>query len=212
MGQTAKVDFSALKTARQTLEAEEARLRSEMVKLKQKKTELLKQREEIASAPLADEELAGVLCELVDREAHKYLNDFTASFKRLRHSAEAFLAAGSSATLDPEVALPLIPKGNRDFRNGRCLPVLRGGVSAETFSPRFEVSEYAKDSALFYLLQDHIKDGIRRAVAEMEGSPGMPMAERVAKLEALDKRIDRVNADIASLGGKAKAAGISVNP
>lgn len=210
MAQAAKIDFSALKSARETLEAEEARLRAQMTKLKQKKVDLLKEREEVASAPLADEELADVLCELVDREARSYLDDFAASFKRLRHSAEAFLAAGSPVPLDPEVALPLIPKGNREGSKGHCLPVLRGGLAAETFSTRFEVSEYAKDSALFYLLRDQIKDGIRRAVSEMEGGPGMPMAERVAKLETLDKRIDRVNTDIASLGDKAKAAGIAL--
>lgn len=70
--------------------------------------------------------------------------------------------------------------------------------------------QHIRQSVLCFLLNDAIKDGMRRAAAEMPypAPEGLPRAERLKKLEALDKKIAKLEGELVDLHREADAVGV----
>ena len=138
-----------------------------------------RERDEIAAAPVPRSELADVLCQWVDKLGEQYPAHLVNAARHLRDDAER----------DPmDRAIP------------PALLTANPGGSDQVIRP----------AALCYLLNDAIKDGMRRAAADMPypAAEGLPRAERQKKLEALDKRIAKLEGELMELHRQADAAGI----
>lgn len=140
-----------------------------------------RERDEIAAAPVPRSELADVLCQWVDKIGDEYPASLANAVRHLRDDAEA----------DPMTRI-----------SAPALLTCSGAGSDQVIRP----------AVLCYLLNDAIKDGMRRAVEEMPypAAEGLPRAERLKKLEALDKRIAKLEDDLLELHRQADAAGIKL--
>ncbi|MCA9970649.1 MAG: hypothetical protein KC425_10565 [Anaerolineales bacterium] len=139
------------------------------------------EREEAAAAPVPRSELADALCQWVDKIGEQYPAHLVNAARDLRDNAE------------------------RDPMNRAMPPALltvNPGGSDQAIRP----------AVLCYLLNDAIKDGMRRAADEMPypAPEGLPRAERLKKLEALDKKIAKLEGELLDLLREADAAGVSL--
>lgn len=194
-------DFSDLRAARETLLAKQHELQRRLQGLEAERNKLMREREEIAAAPPAPEELIAALDTLVDREADAYAPSVEALLLRATASTQKILALDDPAAIDPDRLAREIP-GNR-LAGG--LPLLRLGAAsdgAEAGAP----SGALKDGALFWLFRDAIKAGLRDVVGRMDRPAGLPMAERAAKLEDLDGRIESLEEKIHTMRAEAREA------
>ena len=140
-----------------------------------------REREEVAAAPVPRSELADVLCQWVDKIGDEYPANLVNAVRHLRDDAE----------VDPMTRI-----------GAPALLTCSGAGSDQVIRP----------AVLCYLLNDAIKDGMRRAADEMPypAPEGLPRAERLKKLEALDKKIAKLEGELLDLLREADAAGVSL--
>lgn len=158
-----------------------ASIGSEATKLRTELEKARREREELAAAPITREELTDALCDWIDRIGESYPRHLVSTVSHIRDHAE----------INPQ-SLTVPP----------ALLTVHGGGSSPQVQP----------AALCFLLADVLKDGMRRAVEALPypTAPGLPRAEKVEKLAALDKQIAKLEADLLELRNDAEAAGVSL--
>jgi hypothetical protein len=158
---------------------------AQLKKLRQEREDAMRAREDLQSLPLAKADFQQLLENWVDRQGSGFA-------ERLETGAVFYLR-------NPMADLPANPKS--PMHPVRVLTACR--------SPEDMATPAGLEANLFYVLAPQIKEGIRRALDEMDFSQaGPPRAERVEMIQALDAKIIQLDAQEKELLEAAEAAGV----
>lgn len=158
---------------------------AQLKKLREERELAMRAREDLQSLPLAKADFQALLESWVDRQGAGFV-------ERLQVGAAYYLR-------NPMAALPENVKA----------PTHPMAVLTACRNPQDMATIAGLESNLFYVLAPAIKEGIRRALDEMDFiDAGPPRVERIATIEALDAKITELDDQERSLIEAAEAAGV----
>ena len=158
---------------------------AQLKKLREERELAMRAREDLQSLPLAREDFQALLESWIDRQGAGFL-------ERLQVGAAYYLR-------NPMAALPENVKA----------PAHPMAVLTACRNPQDMATIAGLEANLFYVLAPAIKEGIRRALDEMDfADAGPPRAERLATIEALDAKIIELDSQEKELLEAAEAAGV----
>lgn len=158
-------------------------LRGEVDTLRSKLEKAMREREELAAAPAARADVVAMLNAYIDRQADAFP-------ARLSDSLALFIRHAQKTATGPTQPMPLLSVPSRL------------GTSPTPAS---------LEEGIFFAFRDQVKAGIKAAI---EAAPwpdnARPLAEREAKLVAMDEEIASLSKELDALASEATAAGISI--
>ena len=158
---------------------------AQLKKLREERELAMRQREDLQSLPIAKTDFQALLESWVDKQGAGFV-------ERLKTGAAYYLR-------NPMAALPENVKA----------PTHPMSVLTACRNPQDMATIAGLESNLFYVLAPAIKEGIRRALDEMDfAEAGPPRAERLATIEALDAKIVQLDEQEKELLEAAEAAGV----
>lgn len=180
-------DVAVLREARAAFDAAQQQFKSELGRLRLKREKLVKEREEVATAPLLKSELAELMHKLVDREAEKYLAGFSTMIRGLQNLTSTTMTPG------PDDLVRMLPGGRR----APGFPVIR---ELDMSMPgHIRLGEGLSEHALLYFLRDQIKAGLDQALEQTYTAGELSMDDRVKAVAELDAKIELVDIEIREL-------------
>lgn len=169
-------DFPNVKKALAELTGNVKTLRDEIEQLK-------RQREEIAEAPAARQDVIRLLHSNIDSMAANYPNE-------MREGLAQYIASSNTADIAQHLPLFLLPRG-RHGQSG-MLP-----------------ASFLRD--MVFILGPQFKDGIARAIEAMDWpADAISLAERSKRLATLDEKITALEREEGEIRQAAASAGISL--
>ncbi len=158
-------------------------LRSEVDGLRNKLEKAKREREELAAAPVTQEDVINMLCAYVDRTADEYP-------RHLADSVARFVMNSKRTVEGPNQPVPLL-----------SAPA-HVGIPPSTLS---------LEKGIFFAFRTQVKDGIKAVIKAAEWPKNArSLAEREAKLPAMDAEIAALCQELDALVSEAAAAGISI--
>ena len=158
---------------------------AQLKKLRQEREDAMRAREDLQSLPLNRDDFQALLESWVERQGAGFV-------ERLKVGSAYYLR-------NPMAALPESPKA-------QAHPM---AVLTACRNPQDMATIAGLEANLFYVLAPAIKEGIRRALDEMDfADAGPPRAERLQTIEALDAKIVELDRQEKELLEAAEAAGV----
>jgi hypothetical protein len=157
---------------------------AQLKKLRQEREDAMRAREDLQSLPLAKADFQALLDAWVDRQGADFV-------ERLQTGAAYYLR-------NPMAGLP---------ENAKA-PAHPMAILTAVKNPQDTATVGGLECNLFFVLAPQIKEGIRRALDEMDfADSGPPRAERLQTIEALDAKIIELDRQEKELVEAAEAAG-----
>jgi hypothetical protein len=153
--------------------------------LRQEREDAMRAREDLQSLPLVRADFEALFFAWVDRQGAGF--------------AERLRTGGTFYLRNPMAALPESAK----------VPVHPLAILTACKNPQDMATVAGLECNLFYVLAPAIKEGIRRALDEMDfADAGPPRAERLQMIEALDAKIIELDRQEKELVEAAEASGL----
>ena len=157
----------------------------ELKKLREARELAMRQREDLQSLPLAKADFQALLEAWIDRQG--------AGFAERLQTGAAYYLRNPLAVVPESAKAPAHPMA----------------ILTACRNPQDMATVGGMEGNLFYVLAPAIKEGIRRALEEMDfAEAGPPRAERLATIEALDAKIVELDRQEKELLEAAEAAGV----